>query len=100
MPDAHEAHAKPAELANGVIPMLDVSRYLAGDRSELDRLGRELRYAFERVGFYYLRGHDVPQTLIDAMFAEAERFHAQPVERKLALRIKVDIGVSRKVPKW
>ena len=87
MPDAHESHAIPAELANGVIPMLDVSRYLAGDRSELDRLGRELRYAFERVGFYYLRGHDVPQTLIDAMFAEAERFHAQPLERKLALRI-------------
>jgi isopenicillin N synthase-like dioxygenase len=87
MPDAHEAHAKPAELANGVIPMLDVSRYLAGDRSELDRLGRELRYAFERVGFYYLRGHDVPQSLIGAMFAEAERFHAQPLERKLALRI-------------
>ncbi len=87
MPDAHEAHTRPAELANGVIPMLDVSRYLAGDRSELDRLGRELRYAFERVGFYYLRGHDVPQSLIDAMFAEAERFHAQPLERKLALRI-------------
>ena len=43
MPDAHESHAIPAELANGVIPMLDVSRYLAGDRSELDRLGRELR---------------------------------------------------------
>ena len=53
----------------------------------LERLGRELRYAFEQVGFYYLRGHGVPQPLIDATFEQAERFHALPLERKLALRI-------------
>lgn len=70
-----------------MIPMLDVSRYLAGDLDELPRLGGELRYAFENVGFYYLRGHGVPRSLIDAAFAECERFHAQPAEKKLALRI-------------
>ncbi|MGE0416532.1 MAG: isopenicillin N synthase family dioxygenase [Acetobacteraceae bacterium] len=85
VPGSREAHAPT--LIDGVIPMLDVSRWLAGDRSELARLGSELRYAFERVGFYYLRGHDVPQSLIDAMFAEAARFHAQPLEAKLAIRI-------------
>ncbi|MGE0225397.1 MAG: isopenicillin N synthase family dioxygenase [Acetobacteraceae bacterium] len=89
MPDALDAHVRP-ELLHGVIPMLDVSRYLAGDRDALPRLGAELRYAFERVGFYYLRGHDVPQSLIDAMFAEAERFHAQPLEKKLEIRINED----------
>ncbi len=77
----------PMEKINGVFPVLDVSRYFAGDAGDLPRLGRELRYAFENVGFYYLRGHDVPQSLIDATFAQAERFHAQPMERKLALRI-------------
>lgn len=75
------------EKVNGVFPILDVSRYFAGDTQDLERLGRELRYAFEHVGFYYLRGHGVPQWLIDATFAAAERFHAQPMERKLALRI-------------
>ncbi len=74
-------------LVDGVIPMLDVSRYLAGDNGELERLGRQMRHAFQHVGFYYVRGHDVPQTLIDAMFAQAERFHAQPMDAKLALRI-------------
>ena len=46
-----------------------------------------MRYAFEQVGFYYLRGHGIPQSLIDATFEQAERFHAMPTDRKLALRI-------------
>lgn len=75
------------DLVDGVFPMLDVARYFAGDEGELPRLGQELRYAFEHVGFYYLRGHGVPQSLIDAVFAQAERFHAQPDDAKLALRI-------------
>lgn len=75
------------DLVDGVFPMLDVARYFAGDEDELPRLGQELRTAFENVGFYYLRGHGVPQSLIDAVFAEAERFHAQPDDAKLALRI-------------
>ena len=70
-----------------MIPILDVSRYFAGDTEELPRLGGELRHAFENVGFYYLRGHGVPRRLIDAAFAECERFHAQSLEKKLALRI-------------
>jgi isopenicillin N synthase-like dioxygenase len=87
MPDDAIPNFTPAETIGGVIPMLDVAPYLAGDTSALHRLGRELRHAFERVGFYYLRGHGVPQTLIDATFEQAERFHAMPMERKLALRI-------------
>ncbi len=70
-----------------MIPLLDVSLYFAGDQSELPRLGETLRDAFENVGFCYFRGHGVPRSLIDATFAECERFHAQPAERKLALRI-------------
>src|SRR5262249_11439746 len=31
-----------------------------------ERLGVELRWAFEKVGFYYLRGHGISQSLIDA----------------------------------
>ena len=70
-----------------MIPILDVSRYFAGDMDELPRLGAELRDAFENVGFYYLRGHGVPRSLIEATFAECERFHAQSMEKKLAVRI-------------
>jgi len=87
MPDDAALSFAPAEMIGGVIPILDVSRYLAGDADALPALGLALRHAFEQVGFWYLRGHDVPQNLIDATFAEAERFHAQPLDDKLALRI-------------
>jgi len=87
MPDGAIPRFTPAETVGGVIPMLDVAAYFAGDAKELPRLGRELRHAFENVGFYYLRGHGIPQSLIDAVFEQAARFHAQPMERKLALRI-------------
>jgi isopenicillin N synthase-like dioxygenase len=84
MPDAH---GELIDTIGGVIPVLDVARYLAGDKTELERLGRTLRHAFQNVGFYYLRGHDVPESLIAATFNQAERFHAQPLDKKLAVRI-------------
>jgi isopenicillin N synthase-like dioxygenase len=70
-----------------MIPILDVSSYFAGDKDELARLGDALRHALEHVGFYYLRGHGIPSALVDGMFNACERFHAQPTENKLALRI-------------
>lgn len=79
-----------------MIPILDVSRYFAGDLDELPRLGAQLRDAFENVGFYYLRGHGVPRSLIDAAFAQCERFHGQTMEQKLAVRINEhNIGYMR-----
>lgn len=82
-----EKVAATTERIGGIIPVLDAAPYLAGEPGALDRLAAELRHAFENVGFYYLRGHGVKRRQISAVFAEAERFHAMPLERKLALRI-------------
>jgi len=68
------------------IPMLDVSAYLAGEWAALETLAAGLRWAFENVGFYYLRGHGIDRSLIDATYTAAARFHAQPTDKKLALR--------------
>ncbi len=73
------------------IPVLDLAPYLAGEPGALQRLGAELRTAFEEIGFYFITGHGVPQALVDAVFAEAERFHAQPLEDKLAIRINEQV---------
>jgi isopenicillin N synthase-like dioxygenase len=78
--------SKP-ELVADTIPLLDVSRYLAGEAGAREKLGADLRWAFENVGFYYLRGHGIARSLIDAAFAAAARFHAEPMERKLQVRI-------------
>jgi isopenicillin N synthase-like dioxygenase len=69
------------------IPIIDLADYRAGKPGALQRLGAEIRRAFEQVGFYFIVNHGVPQALVDAVFAEAERFHAQPLDEKLSIKI-------------
>ena len=69
------------------IPVIDISGVLAGDAAALASCARQLRHAYEDVGFWFLAGHRIPQARIDRVFAEVARFHAQPVEEKLKLRI-------------
>jgi isopenicillin N synthase-like dioxygenase len=87
IPPSIAAFAPPV-LVGGEIPLIDVADYLAGKPGAAERAAADLRYAFENVGFYYLAGHGVAQSLIDAQYAEAARFHAQPLEEKL--KVKVD----------
>ncbi|HZS82271.1 MAG TPA: 2-oxoglutarate and iron-dependent oxygenase domain-containing protein [Stellaceae bacterium] len=69
------------------IPILDLGPYRAGAAGALPRLAGELRHALAEIGFYFIRNHGVEQGLIDRVFGEAARFHAMPLERKLALKI-------------
>ena len=69
------------------IPVIDISGVLAGDKTALARCAKELQHAYEDIGFWFLKGHPVPQSLIDRVFAEVARFHAQPMEEKLKLPI-------------
>ncbi|MBT6277703.1 MAG: isopenicillin N synthase family oxygenase [Chromatiales bacterium] len=71
------------------IPTLDVSAMLAGQPGALESAAEQLRQALEEVGFYYLVGHGVSRALRDSVFDAVERFHAQPLESKLAIRANV-----------
>jgi isopenicillin N synthase-like dioxygenase len=68
------------------IPILDVAAYLNHEPGALAALSVALRGALEDVGFYYICGHDVPQALIDRVFAACARFHDQTFADKIALR--------------
>ncbi len=68
------------------IPVIDVSGVLGGVPGAVEKAAAQLRHAYEDVGFWFLAGHDVAQGLIDATFAEAERFHALPLGEKMALK--------------
>ncbi|MCC7272029.1 MAG: isopenicillin N synthase family oxygenase [Alphaproteobacteria bacterium] len=70
-----------------IIPVLDLAPWRAGRPGAREALGAELRRAFTEVGFYFIVNHGVPQDLVDATFAEVRRFHAMPLEKKLALKI-------------
>jgi isopenicillin N synthase-like dioxygenase len=69
------------------IPLLDVAGYLAGEPGALEATAAELCYALENIGFFYLTGHGVPQELIDRVFAQTKRFHSQPLDEKLKLKL-------------
>ena len=69
------------------IPVLDLGPLRDGSPGAVEQLGVELRRAFTEVGFYFVRNHGISQELLDTTFAEAERFHAQSLEAKLALKI-------------
>jgi isopenicillin N synthase-like dioxygenase len=69
------------------IPLIDVGPYLAGVPGALEAAASELRRALEHIGFFIMINHGVPQRLIDQTFSEARRFHDQPLESKIALRM-------------
>jgi isopenicillin N synthase-like dioxygenase len=71
----------------GVIPIIDLGSYLSGRPGAIAATAAELGRALRDVGFFVIVNHGVPQDLIDRTFAEARRFHAQPMETKLALRM-------------
>jgi isopenicillin N synthase-like dioxygenase len=69
------------------IPAIDLGPYLAGAPGAAERAAEQLRVALTEIGFYYILGHGVPAALVEAVFREAARFHALPLERKLAVGI-------------
>src|ERR1700744_4609653 len=77
----------PPVLIGGVIPLIDVAGFLAGTPGAAEKAAAELAWAFENVGFYYLAGPGIPHALIDAQYEAAARFHAQPMEEKLKIRV-------------
>jgi isopenicillin N synthase-like dioxygenase len=72
------------------IPVIDLGPYLAGEAGALDRTAAELRVALTEIGFYFIVNHGVPREKIRGVFDQVRRFHAQPVEKKLALKLNTD----------
>jgi isopenicillin N synthase-like dioxygenase len=64
------------------IPTLDIAPYLAGERGGREEVAARLREISMTVGFFYLKGHGVPRSLIEGLFAQSRRFHALPEAEK------------------
>ncbi|MDM0071582.1 2-oxoglutarate and iron-dependent oxygenase domain-containing protein [Variovorax sp. J31P207] len=67
------------------IPVLDIGPYLAGVPDAYEQLVKEMRYALENIGFYFVVNHGISQNLIDGVFESARIFHALPLEQKMGL---------------
>ncbi len=69
--------------SNMKIPVIDIGPYLAGEKGALEATATAIGAASESLGFYFLGNHGIPQSLIDRVFAETQRFHEQPLAKKL-----------------
>lgn len=93
MADATQTRRTSETTPPDIVPLIDIADVRAGKPGALEKTAAELRYAEEEIGFYYLAGHGVPQELIDRVFAKVARFHAQPLDAKLKLKVnKHNIG--------
>ena len=70
------------------VPVIDFAGMLTGDPEAKVEVGANLRDACSNVGFFYIKNHGVPQSLIDRTFAESERFFRIPREEKFAIHVK------------
>src|SRR5271168_1998430 len=76
-----------------IIPVINLGAYLAGALGAIDRTAGELRFALTEVGFYFIVNHGVSSGQIREVFRQVARFHAQPLEKKLEIKLhKHNVG--------
>jgi isopenicillin N synthase-like dioxygenase len=73
------------------VPIVDISGLHSPDRAERDRVAGELGKAASEVGFLYVSGAGVDDTLFERMLAATKEFFALPLEVKM----RSYIGLSR-----
>jgi len=79
--------AKSLDEATQAIPVIDFAPAFAGKPGALDVVARQVRHASESVGFFYLAGHGVAESVVEAAFEASREFHAMPLPEKMRLRI-------------
>jgi len=78
---------KPLSSPGRTVPVIDLGIAGNGGISELGAVASEIRCALESVGFFVIVNHGVAERLVQDAFTQARRFHAQPLEVKMALRM-------------
>jgi isopenicillin N synthase-like dioxygenase len=84
---AVSTRALSSSRADATIPVIDFGPCFSGVPGALETTAAQFRAAFENIGFLVMVNHGVPPALIEQTFHEAQRFHAQPLEWKMALRM-------------
>jgi isopenicillin N synthase-like dioxygenase len=88
------AYATAREIAVDEIPVLDIAPLVARDAAGAAAVGAAMREASERIGFFYISGHGVPDALTQGVFSTAARFFALPEEQK------AEVAVNKRHRGW
>ncbi|CAF2042682.1 unnamed protein product [Rotaria magnacalcarata] len=69
------------------IPVIDFYPFLNGTDEDREKVSLEIGKACRNVGFFYLSNHDIPSSLIERVYQQAEHFFSQSIEEKMKLYI-------------
>jgi isopenicillin N synthase-like dioxygenase len=69
------------------VPVIDFAAFLLGTAEGKARVAKAIGAACENTGFFYLSGHGIAQSQIDAIFAASRRFFALPLEERLKVKL-------------
>ncbi len=67
------------------VPVLDLTPLMSG--GDLTGQAAALRQACETTGFFYIRNHDVPDGVIEAVFDATRRYFDLPLAERLTMKI-------------
>ncbi|HTV72842.1 MAG TPA: 2-oxoglutarate and iron-dependent oxygenase domain-containing protein [Candidatus Acidoferrales bacterium] len=74
------------------IPTISLTGLRSDDRADLERIGREIGEAARGLGFFSVADHGIPAALVDAVFAQSQRFFALPEAEKTRLTVANSTG--------
>lgn len=69
------------------IPVIDMAALDVGSAAEKASMAADLRRACIDIGFFYIRGHGVPDATIEALYGISSRFFDLPLDAKLEIDI-------------
>lgn len=70
------------------IPLVDLSKFTAGNTNEREAFVQELGNAFHEYGFVGVINHGVPDSLVDGFYKASKEFFSLPVEQKRKYEIE------------
>lgn len=80
------------------IPVIDLAPLFGSDRAALEATAREIGTACETVGFFYIRHHGIPDSLIERTYEHSRRFHASAPALKQRVHVSHSPGSRGWIP--
>lgn len=81
-----------AKMAFTEIPVVAIDALFGSDEVARKAVAQELGRACEDVGFFYIRNHGIPQSLIDRVYEQSAAFHHSPIELRERVHVRNSWG--------
>lgn len=80
--------SKSGKLPIDRLPVIDISPMFGSDDSARAQVAEEVGAACREYGFFYIKGHGVPDDTINRLYEVSRQFFARPEEEKMEISLK------------